>query len=226
MTSASSSQKRCHAAGWPYISALVCAKLFEWPPSIAYDASVNGAPAKPISGTRPPSSRLIWRIASSTCASASRGSNRRTRVEVGLGAQRVLDRRPFALDEVERDAHRLERQQQIGEQDRRVDLDAAHRLQRDFGREIGRSAELEQRIALAQRAVLAHVAAGLAHEPDGRRVDRLPAAGLEESATRVGQWVTLRRLRARPTRSSSHSGLNRSSAPSSRSSVETASSRK
>ena len=48
------SQKRCHAAGWPYISALVCAKLFEWPPSIAYDASVNGAPAKPISGTRPP----------------------------------------------------------------------------------------------------------------------------------------------------------------------------
>ena len=38
-----------------------CAKLFEWPPSIAYDASVNGAPAKPISGTRPSSSRWIWR---------------------------------------------------------------------------------------------------------------------------------------------------------------------
>ena len=131
---------------------------------------------------------------------------------------RVLDRRPFAADEVEPDAHRLERQQQIREEDRRVDLDPADRLQRDFGREIGRPAELEQRVALAQRAVLAHVAAGLAHEPDRRGVDRLQAAGSEESGTGVGQWVTLRRLRARPTRSSSHSGLNLSSAPSSRSS--------
>ena len=66
MTSASVSQKRCHAAGAPYISSLVCAKLFECPPSIAYEASVNGAPAKPMSGTRPASARLICRIASST----------------------------------------------------------------------------------------------------------------------------------------------------------------
>ena len=88
------------------------------------------------------------------------------------------------MDEVERDAHRLERQQQIGKQDRRVDLDAADRLQRDFGGEIGRAADVEQRIALAQRAVLAHVAAGLAHEPDRRGVDRLPPAGFEESAAR------------------------------------------
>ena len=101
-----------------------------------------------------------------------------------LRAHRVLDRRAFALDEVEADAHRLERQQQIGKQDRGVDVDPPHRLQRDFGGEIGRSAEIEQRIALAQRAVLAHVPAGLAHEPDRRRVDRLPAAGAEESANR------------------------------------------
>ena len=145
---------------------------------------MNGAPAKPISGTRPPSSRLICRIASSTCASASRGSKRRTRVDVRLAAQRVLDRRPFAVDEVEADAHRLERQQQVGEENRRVHLDAADRLQRDFGGEIGRAAQIEQRIALAQRAVLAHVAAGLAHEPDGRGVDRLAAAGLKKSAIR------------------------------------------
>ena len=119
-------------------------------------------------------------MASSTCASASRGSKRRDAVEVGLGPQRLLDRRAFALDEVERNAHRLERQQQIGEQDRRVDVDAADRLQRDFGREVGRAADVEQRMALAQGAVLAHVAAGLAHEPDRRRVDRLQPAGFEE----------------------------------------------
>ena len=130
------------------------------------------------------------------------------------------------MDEIEGDAHRLERQQQIGEQDGGVDFDTAHRLQRDFGGQIGRAAQVEQRIALAQRAVFAHVAAGLAHEPDRRRVDRLAPAGFEESPSGVDQCVTLRRLRARPTRSSSHSGLNRSSAPSWCSSVDTASSRK
>ena len=188
---------------------------------------MNGAPAKPMSGTRPAERALdlpdrVEHVAERLARlEAARRARDRLRVRSG-----VLDRRPFALDEVEGDAHRLERQQQIGKQNRRVHLDAAHRLERDFGREIGRSTEIEQRIALAQRAVLAHVPAGLAHEPDWRRVDRLPPAGFEESAARVDQWVTLRRLRARPTRSSSHSGLNRSSAPSSRSSVETESSRK
>ena len=45
-TSAIRSQKRCHAAGRAVMSAFVCAKVLEWPPSIAYDASVNGAPGK------------------------------------------------------------------------------------------------------------------------------------------------------------------------------------
>src|SRR5262245_56181193 len=36
-------------------------------------------------------------------------------LEVGLVAQRLVDRRPLALDEVEANPHRLERQQQIGE---------------------------------------------------------------------------------------------------------------
>ena len=136
-------------------------------------------------------------------------------IEVGLAAQRRFDRGPFALDEIERDAHRLERQEQVGEQDRRVDVNPADRLQRDLGREIGRTTDVEQRVALAQRPVLAHVPARLSHEPDWRRVDRLPSAGVEESAARVDQCVTLRRLWASRTRSSSHKGLNRSSAPSS-----------
>ena len=91
--------------------------------------------------------------------------------------------RPFALDEIEADAHRLEREEQIGEEDGRVHVDAAHRLQRDLGRQIGRATELEQRVALAQRAVLAHVAAGLAHEPDRRGVDGLEPAGFQESGS-------------------------------------------
>ena len=146
--------------------------------------------------------------------------------DVGFGLDRVFDRRPFALDEVEADAHRLERQQQIGKEDRRVHFDPADRLQRDLGGQIGRSTEVEQRVALAQGAVLAHVASGLAHEPHRGGIDRLAPARFEESGIDVGQWVTLSSVRARPTRSSSHSGLNRSSAPSSRNSVEIESSRK
>ena len=60
----------------------------------------------------------------------------------------------------------------------------AHRLQRDLGGEVGRAAQIEERIALAQRAVLGHVAAGLPHEPDRRRVDRFAPAGFEESRFR------------------------------------------
>ncbi len=151
---------------------------------MAYDASVNGAPAKPMSGTRPRSSRLICRMASSTCDSASRGSKRRSAIDVVGRLNRVLDRRAFAADEIEPDAHRFERQQQIGEEDRRVDVDAPNRLQRDFGGEIGRPTELEQRIPFAQRPVLAHVPAGLAHEPDGSRVDGLETAGAKKSGIR------------------------------------------
>src|SRR5439155_27348806 len=77
--------------------------------------------------------------------------------QVGLASERALDRRSLAADEGEWNPERLERQQQVREQNRCVHLDAAHRLERDFGRQIRRSTELEQRIALAQTAILAHV---------------------------------------------------------------------
>ncbi len=40
---------------------------------------MNGAPAKPMSGTCPASASRTWPIVCSTCASASRGSKVRTR---------------------------------------------------------------------------------------------------------------------------------------------------
>ena len=102
-------------------------------------------------------------------------------VDVLLAANRVFDCGSFAADEVEPDAHGLEREQEIGEQYGGVHLDAAYRLERDFGGEIGRAAQVEQRISFAQRAIFAHVAAGLAHEPDGCRVDRLQTARAKKS---------------------------------------------
>ena len=107
--------------------------------------------------------------------------------EVVLRLQGMLDGRSLAPDKVEPHPHRLERQQQIRKQNGRVNVDPPNRLEGHLGREIGGTAEVEERVALAQGAVLAHIAAGLAHEPHGRRVDRLQPASLNESSRGVGQ---------------------------------------
>jgi hypothetical protein len=61
------------------MKAFVLAYDVDGPPSIAYDAIVNGAPPKPMSGTRPSSSCRSIRIVVNTWPSASRGSNVRMR---------------------------------------------------------------------------------------------------------------------------------------------------
>ncbi len=44
-----------HSSGSPYIMALVRSWFLDGPPSIRYEARVNGPPAKPISGVAPSS---------------------------------------------------------------------------------------------------------------------------------------------------------------------------
>ena len=51
----------------------------------------------------------------------------------------------------------------------------------------GVAAHPQDVVALAERAVLGEVAAGLPHEPDGGPVDRLPAAGGEEAVLGSGR---------------------------------------
>ena len=58
-------------------------------------------------------------------------------IDVGRGADRMCDRRPFALDEIEVQPHRREGQQQVGEENRGVDVDRVDRLQRDRDSELG-----------------------------------------------------------------------------------------
>ena len=121
-------------------------------------------------------------MASKVKASDSRGSGERS---ASMSAADRIGRSidgPFALDEVEGDAHRLERQQQIGKQDGGVHLDAADRLQRDLGGQVGRPTQLQKRVVLAERSIFGHVPAGLPHEPDGRAIDGLAPAGAEKSA--------------------------------------------
>ena len=56
----------------------------------------------------------------------------------------------------------------------------AHRLQRHLGAELGRAADLEEVVALAQRAVLGQRATCLAHEPHGRPLDGLAPRRADE----------------------------------------------
>jgi hypothetical protein len=130
-------------------------------------------------------------------------------VDIRGARDRPLDLRAFAFDEVEGQTHGFERQQQIREQDCGVDVDPPYGLERHFRGQVRRPADFEQRVALADGAVLGHVSSGLPHEPDGSGVHRLAPAGPQESGLRHGQSRTgmLNSSRASVTSSSSQSGL-------------------
>src|SRR5206468_4751551 len=86
------------------------------------------------------------------------------------------------LHELEVDSHPAERQHDVREHHGCVDTQAADRLQRDLGAELGLGDDLGQRPALTQLAVLGQGTPGLPHQPDGRGVDRLAARGEEKPA--------------------------------------------
>ena len=140
---------------------------------------MNGAPQKPITGVRPSSSRRSSRTASATNGTASAARALAQRVHLRAGAHRLGQLR--AGVEGHPHAERLERQQDVGEDDRGVEREAAQRLQRGLDRQLRRLAQRQEVHALAQRAVLRQVAAGLPHDPQRRAVDRLAPAGAQEA---------------------------------------------
>src|SRR5439155_8390171 len=95
-----------------------------------------------------------------------------------------MDHGTLAGRKLELDPHRLERKQDVGEDDRGVDPERAHRLQRHFGRQLGSLEHFEQTVALPDLSILLQVAPGLTHEPDRRAVDALEPARSEESGGR------------------------------------------
>ena len=100
--------------------------------------------------------------------------------EVGLGGDR---RQPRALagDEPEVGAQSVRDQQDVGEEDRRVEAVAADRLERDLGGEVGVVAQRQEIARLrARRAVLRQVASGLTHHPDRRDGKRFAREGAQK----------------------------------------------
>ena len=115
-----------HTSGAPNIIALVLACSFDGPPSTRYDATVNGAPAKPISGVLPssPTSPSTASVMNGTCSGVRSGiAATSASVLDGVG-----DHRTDAGHDVEVDPDGLERQHDVGEEDRRVHAVAPDRL--------------------------------------------------------------------------------------------------
>ena len=102
------------------------------------------------------------------------------RVDLRAPRDRLVDDRPLALRELEGRAHRLEGQEDVGEEDGGVHAEA-ERLQRHLRREVGVLADVEERVLLAKRPVLGHVPPCLAHEPHGSAVGGLTAARSQEA---------------------------------------------
>ena len=106
------------------------------------------------------------------------------RGDVAGSAHRVVDQRPLALDELQAQAHPLQRRQDVGKDDSGVQIERVDRLHGDLAGQLRRLDQFEDGVAFAQRAVLGHVAAGLAHQPDRRCIHRLAAAGAQEATIR------------------------------------------
>jgi len=79
-------------------------------------------------------------------------------------------------------AHRLERQQQVGKNDGGVDSELFRGGDRDFGGDLGLLADFDKRMVLADVAVLLHVAARLAQKPDWGAVDGPAQTGTDKTA--------------------------------------------
>ena len=77
-------------------------------------------------------------------------------------------------------AHGLRDDEDVAEDDRGVDAEQVHRLQRDLDGQLGRADHREEVGALPHRAILGQVAAGLAHHPHRRPLHGLAPAGAQE----------------------------------------------
>ena len=108
------------------------------------------------------------------------------RIDIVGGADGIIDVRAFAGQELQLQAHGLDRQQQVGENDGRVDIQKFHRLQGDLSSQVGPFADLQDTGLGADIPVLLHVASGLPHEPDRPNIGGPAAAGIQKTTVRRG----------------------------------------
>jgi hypothetical protein len=105
---------------------------------------------------------------------------------------RLIQHRTSSRLDPHRHADRGDRHHDVGEQDRGVERHATERLQRQFDDVFGLAARLQDVRGAAELPVFGEVAAGLAHEPHRRAVDRLVSERAQETVVRRGPGHTLR----------------------------------
>src|SRR5262249_57431692 len=81
-------------------------------------------------------------------------------------ANRLFNFWTLASCEMKWQSHDFERQKQVGEDNRRIDIKNFRRFNRDLCRDRWRLADFDQRILFTDGAVFRHVTPSLAHEPD------------------------------------------------------------
>ena len=87
---------------------------------------------------------------------------------------------PGARSDVDTEADRRDRHDDVAVEDRRVDAVAPHWLHRDLSRHLGLVDRVEDAALAPDRAVLGQRAARLAHEPHRPLLVRLAAARSQE----------------------------------------------
>ena len=101
--------------------------------------------------------------------------------DVGPGSERLVQHRSATGLDPKGDPDRDERHHDVAEQDRSVERHPPEGLQRDLDGLVWDPDRLEDVAITPEVAVLGEVAAGLAHEPDRRAVDRFSTQCAEQS---------------------------------------------
>ncbi len=92
--------------------------------------------------------------------------------------------RAFSGLKLEGQTHAFEGQQQIGEDDRRIDIELLGCGDSDLGGELGLLADFEQGMVLADGLILRHIAARLTQKPYWRAVDGTAQTRAHKAAAR------------------------------------------
>ena len=168
--------RRCQSSGSPWSIALVRENSLVGLPSIMYEATVNGPPAKPTTAVLPSSSRRTSLIASNSSGVASRGSTMRSAATSASVRTGCMDDRADPGVDGEGDAHADQRQHDVGVHHGGIDAELLDRHQGHPGAELGGARDGEDVVGLAERSVAGEAAPRLTHEPDRGAVGGLAAS--------------------------------------------------
>ncbi len=144
-------------------------------------ASVQGEPAKPSKAVSRPNSDLIMPDGLGHVLEAITEIPGIEPSNIIAVAHDEIHFDPAAFAEAESLAQRFRHDQNVTEQNGRVKMKSAHRLQRHFRGQIGNLDQLAEGEILFEGAILRQATPRLAHQPDGRAIHRQAVQRIQHS---------------------------------------------